>query len=91
MSLNRKKELLIQTDTKTVCGIELTYRLIAVQKAKGARFLIVVNSREEQAGAEIGHELFRAMELYRIIVDGSVTPCTLSDILEDFAYETHLV
>ena len=46
-------------------------------------FFIELTLGEECASAPVGSRLSRAARLFDLLVDGTVTPCTLHDVLED--------
>ena len=67
-------------------GMNLTYRLIAYTKNGISFFRVCVIKNEESDEAELGCDLLRAVEHYRMIVRGSVTPCALQDVIRELSY-----
>lgn len=67
-------------------GMCLSYELHMVEGAACRRFRIRVAKAEEFSEGELGCDLFRAVEYYQRVVRGTVTPCTLEDVLQDLQY-----
>ncbi len=65
-------------------GLSLDYRFTVESMRGEPRFGINVEMGAETAGGYLGNNLTRAWNLYTTIVKGAVTPCSLSDVLEDF-------
>ena len=66
-------------------GLSLYYRFTVENRQGEPRFGVAVELGEENARGELGNHLGRAWELYALIVKGAVTPCSLGDVLSDFA------
>ncbi len=64
-------------------GMHLVYQLLVCPADLQRRFCICIRKEEECAQAPLGSDLTRAMDCYRRIVEGSVTPCALEDVLAD--------
>ncbi len=67
-------------------GMGLNYRLSVVMEGEGRRFYISVQKGDERIECDVGTDLFRAVENYQSIVHGTVTPCTLEEVLEELEY-----
>ncbi len=88
------KQLLEGTETEVTLaedhiyfgGMHLDYRLSVRDANAGREFIIFVGKGSEHQEAGAGRELERALECYRRVVRGGVTPCTLCDVLEDLRY-----
>ena len=65
----------------------LIYRLRARHTPEGTRFVLSVHTATESCEADAGTDFFAALSLYRKIIRGRVTPCTLPDIAQDFAFD----
>ena len=75
--------IVLKEDQVLFGGLSLHYRF-SVRSEKGEpRFSIEVCLGEEEASSEVGNHLVRALEIYRRIVGGAVTPCSLDDVLSD--------
>ncbi len=67
-------------------GMSLSYQLLIGTEKCIRHFYIRIQKSEEQEIADVGTDLFRAIRWYQSIVDGTVTPCTLAEVLEDLQY-----
>ena len=67
-------------------GMSLSYQLLIETEKRIHHFYIRIQKSEEQEIADVGTDLYRAIRWYRSIVDGTVTPCTLAEVLEDLQY-----
>ena len=67
-------------------GMQLTYRFLLVPGEVMHRYVISVRLGEELCEAEAGHDLDRALEHYRRIREGCVTPCGLDDVMQELRY-----
>lgn len=63
-------------------GMLLEYRLL-VCNTYADRFRVLVMSGCERAESSAGNEIGEALELYRSVVHGRVTPCALEDVMYD--------
>ena len=66
----------------TVGGMSLEYRFL-YRRSSAVRFSIRVDNGEETEEAGLCNDLCAAVERYRALIRGFVTPCTLRDIAED--------
>ena len=64
-------------------GCEKACCRLLLQEEEAPLFLIRLSLGEECAIAPVGSSLSRAAELFDLLVEGTVTPCTLCDVLED--------
>ncbi len=80
------RQVLLTEDHIYFGGMSLTYELHMVMGEACRRFRIRVAKSEEFCEAEVGCDLFRAVEYYQSVVGGTVTPCTLEDVLQDLQY-----
>ena len=67
-------------------GMYLHYSLSVRRAEPSNRFAIAVEKDAEHTSVDAGEELEFALECYRRIVAGIVTPCTLEEVMEDFEY-----
>ena len=65
-------------------ALYIRYRLLSVRRGDTATFFLHVRYKNETTTLPI-HAATReqAAEIYASVVRGQVTPCTLSDVLED--------
>ena len=75
------QEMPIREKRMALAGREGCYRLFE----RGSRFFIEITLGADRSSADVGSSFYRAAYLYDLLVEGEVTPCTLQDILEDFA------
>ena len=61
----------------------LRYRLYRVEIAGAIRYLVEVSGLGMRVGCVLGEDAAWAFGAYRRIVRGTVTPCTLCDVVED--------
>ena len=65
-------------------GMQLLYSLAVMRSDPSNYFEIMVEKDNETARAAAGDSLDYAIECYKRIVRGIVTPCTLEDVMSDF-------
>ncbi len=82
--------LMIKEKSIEVDEMLLTYRLFRSLRRSSGRFVYSISvqlssnvTSESSFVYDITRTRSRAEELFTIIYEGTVTPCTLSDILED--------
>ena len=74
----------LEEETVLYGGMLLTYQLLVCNCA-AERFKLRILSGNERSEAALGNVVEDALRLYRIIVQGRVTPCTLYDVLSDLS------
>ena len=63
---------------------QIRYRFIRLRQEAKTTFEIYVQYRDDRVTLPLpANEEGRAKEIYRLIVNAKVTPCTLGDVLED--------
>lgn len=67
-------------------GMNLSYQLLVKNDPKMHRFYIRIQKSEEVTMAELGIDLYRAVRCYRQMVESTVTPCTLEEVLLELRY-----
>ena len=67
-------------------GMQLLYALSVKKSVPNNHFEVSVCMDGETAVADAGEDIDLAMEHYRRVVAGIVTPCTLEDVTSDFEY-----
>ena len=67
-------------------GMQIQYFLRVREALPNNRFEICVVKDDEAVSVRAGDRLDYALDCYRKIVDGIVTPCTLEDVMRDFEY-----
>ncbi len=67
-------------------GMQLTYRFLLLQGEVMHRYSISISLGEETCEAEAGSDLMCALEHYRRIREGYVTPCGLDDVMQELQY-----
>lgn len=70
---------------RTVLGEEVFYSLYEVRRADARRYAINVSRGKESSSCYFGTERLAAIEIFYVIVEGAVTPCSLKYIAEDFS------
>ena len=80
-----RPETVVSLKEDTVCygGMVLFYRLLANTKEQDEKFWIEVAKIPEVHLCGVGNDLLVALDCYRKIVDGAVTPCTLEEVVDD--------
>lgn len=71
-------------ETVSFGGMMLQYRLLAKETYQD-RFRIRVTSGQEQTEASVGSDISSALNSYRAVVNGRVTPCCLHDVMYDLS------
>ena len=67
-------------------GMNLTYQLKVHIGNTVNRYRIRIIKDSESEEAELGTDLLSAIQYYRRIVHGTVTPCALQDVLQELRY-----
>ena len=67
-------------------GMNLTYQLLVLTGESMNRYRIRVIKGDEVDAAELGTDLLTAVQWYRTIVQGTVTPCALQDVMHELQY-----
>ncbi len=80
------RALILTQDHVRFGGMQLEYTLSVREGVPSNRFEVCVRMECEETVADAGDRLDFAMECYRRIVSGIVTPCTLGDVMRDFEY-----
>lgn len=75
----------IKGDVRSVLGEEVFYRLYEVRRAGMKSYAINVACGVDNEIFSFGTNRIAAVEIYRKIVEYTVTPCTLKDIADDFS------
>lgn len=65
-------------------GRTVRYYLYVRRRLKSSRYCIRVRMGREDVTAVVGERLDGAVSLFCKLVKGTVTPCTLRDIVQDF-------
>ena len=73
-------------DVAIVAEDEVIYRLCVPEFAP-SHFYVMLCYRGEQALSDLGENEAFAHMLYERLVAGSVTPCTLGDVIQDAAFD----
>ena len=76
----------LKNDFRYESGYEINYRLYEIRIGERVNFVVDVTLGCENRSCYFGSDLDSAEQMYRLIVDGSVTPCTLLDVAEDFGF-----
>ena len=71
-------------ETISFGGMMLEYRLLACETYHD-RFRIRVTSGQEQIETGVGSEIGSALDCYRAVVHGRVTPCCLQEVMCDLS------
>ena len=80
-----EKELLVR-DTVTVAGLRPRYYLWR----DAGNYRVEVQLGREWAEENLGEDLILAVDCYRAIRKGGVTPCALSDVVEELRKRKNL-
>ena len=73
---------LIRECERRVANARTEYRLCILRFA-GVQYFVEICRHKERAGAYLGEDAACAYSLFERLVQGTVTPCTLRDIVED--------
>ncbi len=84
---NRARGVLaLKRDHVRFGGMLLEYTLSVREGVPANRFEIGVRMDREESVTDAGDELEFALESYRKLVSGIVTPCTVGDVMQDLEY-----
>ena len=72
----------LREEKKATKGLLLRYRFCGCCFAK-KQYYVEICLGNERAAAYLGTDKEAACEVFKALVDGTVTPCTLADIMED--------
>lgn len=84
--LNTHTTIALCADHVYFGGMQLTYRLLLIPGDVMHHYSISISLGEETCEADAGSDLFRALEHYRRIREGCVTPCGLDDVMQELRY-----
>ena len=79
---NKEKQKILADAVIRYGGMLLRYRLIDTGEIAERFHVVAVNGRE-CAEFPVGDDICFASDCYRAVRDGSVTPCTLGDVIAD--------
>ena len=79
----RECKLILQEETVGFGGMVLRYQLLVCPEGTD-RFRIRVTLGEESDECWIADRIEHALERYRLLVRGCVTPCCLREVLDDW-------
>lgn len=74
----------IKGEVRTVLGKDVFYRLYEVRRAGFKSYAINISAAGESQTCSFGTDKRAAVEMFVLIVEGTVTPCSLKYIAEDF-------
>ncbi len=83
---NKEKKLLLREECLSFPPLSLIYRFYATEKENQPHFCIFVCTEQDFTEIDVGSDLLCALSYFRKIVDESVTPCTLADVVSDLIY-----
>ena len=86
-STQKTSRLLIKEETLHRRRMLLTYRLWSVGCGRRSYYLISITGNGDTAEARASSDAEIAMEEFRTVVKGTVTPCTLEDVLADYEFD----
>ena len=78
--------LLLAQDVVRFGGMQLYYSLCVKADVPNNVYEICIQKEDERCAVCAGEHLDFALDCYRRIIDGIVTPCTLEDVMRDFEY-----
>ena len=76
-----QEEKLVKETHLAFAGSDARYRLFECR----SHYLIEISFGKECSRSDVGKSFSRAAYLYDLLIEGEVTPCTMSDILEDLS------
>lgn len=82
IATQRQEKLPIREEERRVLDKPIVYRLYQSVE-NHSLFEIEIASPDERERASLGRDHERATDIYRAVVSGEVTPCTLKDIIDD--------
>ena len=82
----RDEKMILADDTATAGGMTLRYQLTDGGR-DGSRFHIRAEHGNHFADVGVGSDLVFAVDCYRAVREGRVTPCTLEDVISDLRFQ----
>lgn len=83
--MDLESKMILDRREKTLLGEDIKYILFA-RDEKTAIFFVTVEFRGICETNRLGVSLEEAMKIFNALTDGSVTPCTLADVVADLQY-----
>ena len=68
---------------RKVGGRNVTYVLFEIAEEKGVRYALCACEEDYSALYTVGSDRAAAEDMFELICDGEVAPCTLSDVMDD--------
>ena len=81
-----RRDLLLYEKTACSGFLSVNYRLWASTDTLHPDFCVTVSTDQDECTAPLGTDLLWATEIFRILSQGLVTPCTLFDVLKDLLF-----
>lgn len=78
-------------ETVEICALSLTYCLKWNGRGEAPAFYVSVTTLDDKATAWAGNDRALAERYYAVIKSGSVTPCTLQEVMDDLQWESRMV
>ncbi len=85
MKISNGNETVLDFKVMVICGEKAEYKL-TFTGTEPCIYKIHVKYRDEVVGGAVSADINEALEIYRFILDGKVTPTTFYDIMEDILY-----
>jgi len=85
-TVNTQNRITLHEENVYFGGMNLTYQLVLLRGTEIHSFCIRVIKETEVQEVAVGTDLSRALSSYEQIVRGTVTPCTLEEVLRDLHY-----
>lgn len=86
MTQPQEKTIALTEDHVCFGGMRLKYSLLVTPENCLPHYRIRACLGIESDEVEVGNDLFKALECYRRVVEGVVTPCTLEEVLKELKY-----
>ena len=85
-STNAQNRITLHKEHVYFGGMNLTYQLVLERGTELHSFCIRVIKGSEIREVDVGTDLSRALSWYEAIVRGTVTPCTLEEVIRELQY-----
>ncbi len=85
-AVNTQNRITLHEEHVYFGGMNLTYQLMLVRGEELHSFCIRVRKGGEVQEVDVGTDLSRALSWYEAIVRGTVTPCTLEEVVKELQY-----
>ena len=86
LSSKEQRFICLRQDRVYYGGMLLSYALYTLSESMERKYTLCVTYDEERATCEVGEDLLFAVDCYEVLLQGRVTPCSLTEVVDDLCY-----